>query len=581
MPAAKRQPHPHTEDWEQLQQLTLFAEQRRYERMRGPVVFGDPITAHAQAVQMAERTLRQDVHDFEQYGMLSLFRPFVRPDTADGRTLTPPMRQHLVDCHFEAPQLSFRELGTICYVKFGRRPDHHTVKKIVATGPAPSIRERRYRLWNEMDSPYERHKAIIDLHIEGWRVAAIAQYLSTSRPTIYTWLQRFAHEGYDGLANRPSANTRPVRKVDLALKLTAQQLLDQSDIGAFRLHAALRQRGYHISDRTCSRIIEENRRLYQIPKPSKEPYLPKEMPFKAQRRHQFWSVDVRYIEDHQLPDQEGPFYVISILENFSRTILASDISRTQTQEDYLKVLQAAIWEHGAPEALVTDGGTIFRAKTAMLVYSKLGIRKEQIDKRQAWQNYIESAFNILRKMADYGFAQSLSWEAAQLVHEQWLVDYNNQPHWAHRKRDDDKRTPWEVLNGAKATRFAPDQLRRLFRNRYERQANRSGYIRFRQWKFYAEAGLAKMRVAVWITRQTLTVEYDDLPLAQYDVQYQPDAQHFSQVHPLHFFETPFMIPRLMSGNGIDWYPVRRVSSLPRQQTDPFPLVQQATLFEVS
>lgn len=280
MPAPKRQPLPHTEEWQQLQQLTLFPEQRRYERLRGPVVFGDNIPAHARAVQMSERTLRQEVTDFEQYGMISMFRPFIRPGTQDGRSLTPPMRQHIVDCPFEHPALSYRELGIICYVKFGRHPDHHTVKAVLANGPAPSLKQRRYPLWDQLPGPYERHKAIIDLHVEGWRKEAIASYLGTSRPTVYAWLKRFKVEGYDGLDNRSTANIRPVRKVSLDLKATAQRLLDESDIGAFRLQSALRQRGYQISERTCSRIIEENRLLYQIPKPQRNPDPPKRCPSK-------------------------------------------------------------------------------------------------------------------------------------------------------------------------------------------------------------------------------------------------------------------------------------------------------------
>jgi hypothetical protein len=58
------------------------------------------------------------------------------------------------------------------------------------------------------------------------------------------------------------------------------------------------------------------------------------MPFKAERRHQFWSADVRYIEEHLLPDPK-PVYVITIFENFSRKVLSSRISPTQNQWDYM------------------------------------------------------------------------------------------------------------------------------------------------------------------------------------------------------------------------------------------------------
>jgi hypothetical protein len=52
------------------------------------------------------------------------------------------------------------------------------------------------------------------------------------------------------------------------------------------------------------------------------------MPFAAVRRHQFWSIDVRYLEDHALGTGK-PVYVISILENFSQPLLASTVSRRQ------------------------------------------------------------------------------------------------------------------------------------------------------------------------------------------------------------------------------------------------------------
>ena len=43
---------------------------------------------------------------------------------------------------------------------------------------------------------------------------------------------------------------------------------------------------------------------------------------------------MRYIEEHLLPDPK-PVYVITIFENFSRSVLSSAISATQNQWDYL------------------------------------------------------------------------------------------------------------------------------------------------------------------------------------------------------------------------------------------------------
>src|SRR5207249_869390 len=168
---------------------------------------------------------------------------------------------------------------------------------------------------------------------------------------------------------------------------------------------ALEQIGIKLSRATCGRLLSLNRHLYGLP-PSQgdTPRQRKEMPFKASFRHEYWSVDVRYIEKHRLPDVKGPVYLISILENYSRAVLASKISPTQNQWDYLEVLFAAFSWAGVPKAIVSDGGGIFSCNQAMDVYTALASEKKRIDKGQAWENYIETHFNIVRRMADAKFA---------------------------------------------------------------------------------------------------------------------------------------------------------------------------------
>jgi len=162
------------------------------------------------------------------------------------------------------------------------------------------------------------------------------------------------------------------------------------------MHAALLQEGIKASPRTCGRIMAKHRALYGWDKPKGPAKPKKEMPFKAARRHEYWSIDVRYIEHHHLPGVKGPVYVISILENFSRMLLASAISERQDTDAYLRVLAKALRNYGAPEAIVTDGGGIFYSLRALAIYDALGIRKERIDPGQPWQNYVRrvSGFEI-------------------------------------------------------------------------------------------------------------------------------------------------------------------------------------------
>ena len=94
----------------------------------------------------------------------------------------------------------------------------------------------------------------------------------------------------------------------------------------------------------------------------------------------------------------------------------------------------------------------------MAIYAALGIEKEQIARRQPWQSYIETCFNVQRRMADWDFAKATSWEELWEIHAAWVHDYNTQEHWAHQKRQDGRRSPVAVL--ATASCSSPSSLLR-------------------------------------------------------------------------------------------------------------------------
>jgi hypothetical protein len=101
--------------------------------------------------------------------------------------------------------------------------------------------------------------------------------------------------------------------------------------------------------------------------------------------------------------------------------------------------------YGSPEAIVTDGGAIFRANQAHSIYEALNVDKEEIERGRPCQSYIETTFNIQRRMADWHFARAESWPELVAIDDRWVQDYNEQSHWAHREREDGRRSPQEVL----------------------------------------------------------------------------------------------------------------------------------------
>src|SRR5216684_4459699 len=426
MPKHKYQRREPTHDWQELRPLLKDPAQISYEIIRPVILFGMTPKERAQETGTPQSTIYYRANLFDAVGMASLIPPDPPPSVPklDKRMLPPPLRQEIVDLRAQYPAFTLHEIATICYAKFGRRPSPHTIQLILASGPKPSRTPRRYPPYTEIEDPVQKRLAVVRLHTEGWSMKSIAGYLGTSRQTVHSTLKRWIEEQFAGLPDKSNAPHNPARKVTLRDMQEVKKLQINPELGEYRVSAALEQMGIKLSPRTCGRILALNRELYhlQMPRIGRRPK--KEMPFQSERRHQYWFVDVRYLDMHKLGGEM--IYCISILEGYSRAILASAVTRRQNFEEYVAVLYAAIRKHGCPEAVVSDHGGVFRDHRAMHIYTALGIEKKEIEKRQAWQNYIETAFNVQRRMGDWYFETAKRWEDLVAAHEKWVLDYNFQ-----------------------------------------------------------------------------------------------------------------------------------------------------------
>ena len=571
MPARGERIEP-THEWRQLEFRVHADGQRTYELIRPVVLFGHSPAERAAETGAAERTLYRQVARFAQLGMASFVPP---PKVEKHRTLSAHVRQAIIDVKREHPPLNVNEIRTICWARFAHRPSSATVKRVLAEERPPPRTHRRFPPFHRIADPTERRLAIVRLHIEGWNKQSIAQYLETSRVTVHETLKRWIAEGVAGLDNKPSTPHRPATKVTLRAIATVKELQENPLLGQFRVHAALKQLGIFLSPSTCGRILALNRQLYGLPQPAPAPKEAKPMPFAAQRRHQYWTADIRYL-DHGLGDFK--VYAITLLDNFSRAIIASGLSRTQDLSAFLMVLYMGVRQHGAPEALVTDSGGVFLAKEAQRIYRALGIEKREIDRRQPWQSYIETAFGVQRRMADWAFAQAGTWPELLAAHDQWVADYNYQDHFAHQHRPEERRSPAAVLHTACGRLFSPEDLHRIFyTTRFGRVLDRAGYIHFRRWRVYAERGLAGEPVAVWLYAEHLTLVYKDEPLAQYRVAYQPDKRRLKTVTEERLFATPHQSPQppLWAWGEGEWLRVLRLPEYAARQRRDDTYVQAA------
>src|SRR5205085_5762713 len=117
-------------------------------------------------------------------------------------------------------------------------------------------------------------------------------------------------------------------------------------------------------------------------------------------------------------------------------------------------------------------------------------------------------------------------------------------HFAHRERQDNRHSPQDVLRGVLARTLEASTLARIFfATEFTRHLDRSGYIRFRRWRFYAEAGLAKRDVQVSIYTSTLKIEYQETELAFYTMEWE-DNKRIKEVKNPRLIETGYRSPQL-------------------------------------
>lgn len=178
-----------TDDWEQIELLCGWPEQRDYELIRPLVLFGGPANGRAEETGASSgRTLRRKVALFETEGMESLFGS----DGARRRKRLPPaMRRLIVDLKAEHLGLNPNEISRVCYVRFGRRPARKTVKRVLAEKPLPLRFVRRFPPYHEIPERRDARAAVVALHADGWSAKAISGYLRIGTSTVYRVLRRW------------------------------------------------------------------------------------------------------------------------------------------------------------------------------------------------------------------------------------------------------------------------------------------------------------------------------------------------------------------------------------------------------
>ena len=431
---------------------------------------------------------------------------------------------------------------------------------------------------------YQARLQVVKLYYQGWDKLSISRFLHVSRPTVDAWIARFEAEHFAGLIDKKRGPKEPPRKVWLPRMVQVYHLQKaHPDAGEFRIWSLLAQPD--LSARTVGRIMALNKRVYDdiphVPQRGHKPP-PQPHPYKAQYRHEYWFIDGRQMD---IALDGVKWWSILILEGYSRTILAGAMAPTEATWAALMVLYTACLRYGAPTCLVSDSGGAYTSDAFEAVCGRLEIDHKTIVSTQgeSYLNWIETHFNIQRRLYDYQLALARTPSDLEQRHQAFIQLYNTT---AHQGLLSDQRLPpipVEILGAAQGRRYPQEVLAEKFAHAlFPRTTNRYGCVTLHSYHFYIEAGIPKSQVLLWVYGEQLRAVLDNVVLAEYCCRYDGQARKVTDIHAGTFYATRFTSPQealipLNPQEALVLYrpraPRRRaLQRIPRQQLVLFELV---------
>lgn len=207
-----------------------------------------------------------------------------------------------------------------------------------------------------MEQKMESIRSVLE---SGLSVTDALQRLDLPKSTYYRWRRLLEDQGVEGLADKPPVPGRVWNKLlpEEEEKIREVALANPEWSPREVAWHITDHRGFSVSESTVYRLLK---RLGLI-KPVDMRTFPagKEYKTKTGRPNQQWQTDATYL---RIIDW-GWYYLISILDDFSRKILAWRLQRSMTADDFSEVVELACEYAGLPTApevampkLVSDRG---------------------------------------------------------------------------------------------------------------------------------------------------------------------------------------------------------------------------------
>lgn len=234
--------------------------------------------------------------------------------------------------------------------------------------------------------------------------------------------------------HRPQA---PPEEELTLLKLIDQQYLETPFYGSRKMTVMLRQHGYAVNRKRVQRLMRQLgiEAIYPKPRLSQAhpehqvyPYLLRDL--KVIGANHVWCTDITY-----LPVLKGHFYLVAMMDWFSRKVLSWRISNTLDVTFCLEALQEAIALYGKPEIFNSDQGSQFTSNSFTACLKAAGVQISMDGRGRCHDNiFIERLWRSLKYELIYLMAFEDGIHLNKEV-QRWFHWYNQErPHQALKYR---------------------------------------------------------------------------------------------------------------------------------------------------
>jgi transposase InsO family protein len=367
-----------------------------------------------------------------------------------------------------------------------------------------------------MDVVDQRLRVVVKVESGRMSVREAAARFGVSKSQVYEWLSRYRAEGAEGLvprSRRPlhSPTVTPAWVEDEIVRLHKERL---GRWGAKKIRAVLASRGVAVPVvSTVHEILIRRGCIMARPRPRRQDGQRFERPYS----NDLWQIDGT---QHRLVNGRD-FWVVDILDDRSRFLLATVVGLTLTGCLAWRALRTAVAAYGLPRQLLSDNGTTFTGRLhGMVVYFERQVRAAGVQFIHGRAYHPQTQGKLERQhgtqntwIADH---RPRSLGAAQTVLDAYRHDYNHiRPHEALGQA-----TPASIYQPGQPLYLPPIELEPADAyppNAIRRHVDQRGRFTYARKTFWVDQRFAELPIGLVHDHHRLNVFYGSAEIASFEV----------------------------------------------------------------